>query len=55
VDSFSTAERWRSFFRKPLNVHTAAEFRDPWIHAAELLDPESSFNEVEITIKKLIL
>jgi hypothetical protein len=51
VNSFSTADKWKSSFSKPLNIHAAAEFREPWVHAAELLDPESSFNEDEITIE----
>jgi hypothetical protein len=45
VNSFSTADKWESSFSKQLHIHAAAEFREPWIHAAELLNPESSFNE----------
>jgi hypothetical protein len=55
VKSFSTADKWKSSFSKPLNILAAAEFREPWIYAAELLDPESSFNEDEITIEALKL
>jgi hypothetical protein len=51
MNSFNTAGKWKSSFSKPLNIHATAEFRVPWIHAAEMLDPESSFNEDEITIE----
>jgi hypothetical protein len=45
--------RWKNFFNQVLNVRGVHVVRQMEIHTAELLVPEPSLVDVEITIRKL--
>jgi hypothetical protein len=53
VDSNSILARWRHYFSQVLNVHGVNDVRQAEIHTAELLVPEPSVSEIELTIEKL--
>ena len=53
ADSHSIMARWRNYFSQILNVHGVSDVRQAEIHTAELLVPEPSALEVELTIEKL--
>jgi hypothetical protein len=53
ADSHSIMARWRNYFFRILNVHGFSDVRQAEIHKAELLVPERSALEVELTIEKL--
>jgi sorting nexin-29 len=53
ADSQNVLNRWKSFFNQVLNVCGVHDVRQMVIRTAELLIPEPSLVEVEITIEKL--
>jgi hypothetical protein len=53
ADPQSVLNRWKRFFNQVLNVHRVHNVRQEDIHTTELLVPEPSLVEVEITIGKL--
>jgi len=53
ADSHSIMARWRNYFSQILNVHGVSVVRQAEIHTAELLVPEPSALEVELTIEKI--
>jgi hypothetical protein len=53
ADPHSVLNRWKNFFNQVLNVYGFHDVRQMDIHTAELLVPEPSLVEVEITIGKL--
>jgi hypothetical protein len=53
TDSYGISVRWRNHFSQLFTVHGVSEVRQREIHTAELLLPEPSAFEFEMTIEKI--
>jgi hypothetical protein len=53
ADCHSILARWRNHFSPLLNIHGVNDVRHTEIHTAELLVPETSAFEVELSIGEL--
>jgi len=53
TDPYSILARWRNHFSQLFTVHRVSEVRQREIHTAELLLPEPSAFEFEMTIEKI--
>jgi hypothetical protein len=53
ADSCNILNRWKNYFSRLLNAHEASNVRQTEVHTTELIVPDSSPFEAEISVAKL--